>query len=79
MNETALLDAKGLFCPAPIYLTAKKIKEMEQGQVLKVISDDPGILQDMPAWCKASRNELVGFEEKNGTYLFLVRKAKDQE
>ena len=79
MMNKELLNTKGLFCPAPIYLTAKKIKEMEQGQVLKVLSDDPGILQDMPAWCKASGNELMGFEQENGTYLFLVRKAKDQE
>lgn len=75
---TELLDTKGLFCPAPIYLTAKRIKEMEQDKTLTVLSDDPGILQDMPAWCKASGNELVGFEEKNGTYTFFIRKTKDE-
>ena len=74
---TELLDAKGLFCPAPIYLTAKRIKEMEQDKTLTVLSDDPGILQDMPAWCKASGNELLRFEEKNGAYTFFIRKTKD--
>ena len=30
--------------------TAKKIKELQSGQVLEVISTDEGIKSDMPAW-----------------------------
>lgn len=58
------LDTIGLFCPMPIILTAKKIKELTAGQVLEVISDDEGIKKDMPAWCRSTGHELVGLEEQ---------------
>ncbi|MBX3300957.1 MAG: sulfurtransferase TusA family protein [Nitrospira sp.] len=72
------LDALGLFCPMPIILTAKKIKELAVGQVLEVISDDEGIKKDMPAWCQTTEHELVGFEEEliasKQAYKAFVRK-----
>jgi hypothetical protein len=37
------LDTLGYFCPMPIILTSKKIKELTMGQVLEVVSDDEGI------------------------------------
>lgn len=41
------LDTLGYFCPMPIILTSKKIKELTMGQVLEVVSDDEGIKKDM--------------------------------
>ena len=38
------LDTLGLYCPIPIIKTAEAIGEMEPGQVLEVLSDDPGII-----------------------------------
>lgn len=37
------LDTLGYFCPMPIIMTLKKIKELTVGQVLEVVSDDEGI------------------------------------
>ena len=37
------LDTLGYFCPMPIIMTLKKIKELALGQVLEVVSDDEGI------------------------------------
>ena len=34
------LDTLRYFCPMPIILTSKKIKELTMGQVLQVVSDD---------------------------------------
>jgi TusA-related sulfurtransferase len=49
------LDTLGYFCPMPIIMTLKKIKELKLGQVLEVVSDDEGIKKDMPATQPASR------------------------
>ena len=46
------LDTLGYFCPMPIIMTSKKIKELVVGQILEVASDDEGIKKDMPAWCQ---------------------------
>ncbi len=76
MEADATLDCIGLYCPMPIAHTAKKISEMEEGQVLEVLADDEGIKEDMPAWCKITGNECLGIEEVDGEYRTYVRKAR---
>jgi tRNA 2-thiouridine synthesizing protein A len=73
---SAILDTFGLLCPIPIIKTAAKVKQMNIGEVLKVLSDDPGILEDMPAWCKTSGNELMFIEEHGDEYYVFIRKLK---
>lgn len=75
MKADDTLDCIGLYCPMPIYNTAKKLEELKPGQVLEVLADDEGIKEDMPAWCKTTGNELVGLEEEEGQYKAYVRKA----
>lgn len=73
------LDTLGYFCPMPIILTSKKIKELTPGQVLAVVSDDEGIKKDMPAWCDTTGHHLVGMEEEilcnKQAYKVFVKKA----
>lgn len=76
MKADAILDTLGLYCPMPIVKTAKKIKDLKIGQVLKVISDDEGIKEDMPAWCRRTGNEFLRIEEGEGEYRVYVRKLK---
>ncbi|MDO8491469.1 MAG: sulfurtransferase TusA family protein [Dehalococcoidia bacterium] len=74
MKADATVDCVGLYCPMPIAQTALEMKQLKQGQVLEVLSDDEGIKEDMPAWCKATGNELLSMEEKNGQYKAYIRK-----
>ncbi len=66
MQADITLDTLGYFCPMPIILTSKRIKELAPGQVLEVISDDEGIKKDMPAWCETTGHAMVGMEEEPG-------------
>ncbi len=68
------LDTLGLFCPLPVILTSKKIKEMMVGKVLLVLCDDVGIKKDMPVWCKNSGNVLMGMIEEKGIFKCYVQK-----
>ena len=70
----ATLDTVGMLCPIPIYLTSKKIKELKTGEVLEVLSDDEGILTDIPSWCKATGNEIINSTHSKGVYCFYIRK-----
>jgi tRNA 2-thiouridine synthesizing protein A len=76
MKADVTLDCLGLYCPMPIYETSKKIKELEIGQVLEVVADDPGIKGDMPAWCKSTGQEFLGIEEDSGEYRTYVKRVK---
>jgi TusA-related sulfurtransferase len=77
MKADRTLDCVGLYCPMPIVKTAQEVKRMKVGDVLEVIADDKGIKQDMPAWCKTTGNECLGFEEKGGEIKVYVKKAKE--
>ena len=74
------LDTLGMFCPMPIIMTSKRFKQLEVGKVLKVLSDDEGIKQDMPAWCETTGQEFLGLEEEDdGTrqiFKTFVKKIK---
>ena len=70
------LDLKGLLCPMPIVKIAKAIKEIEVGQVIEADASDPGVMADIPAWCKSTGNELVKMEKVEKIIKFWVRKVK---
>src|SRR2546423_72822 len=73
LEATEVLDTYGLLCPMPIIKTAARIKKMKKGEVLKVLSDDPGIKEDMPAWCVTSGNELLRIDEVGEEFYAYVR------
>jgi len=76
MKANASLDCFGLLCPMPIIETSKRLKELEVGQVLEVISTDPGIKEDMPAWCRLTGQEFLGLEEEGEIIRVYIRKIK---
>lgn len=75
-DKPEVLDTLGLLCPLPIIKTAQKLKTVEIGAELIVLSDDAGIVEDMPAWCKSSGNELVSLLREGRVYRTTVRRLR---
>ncbi len=75
VEKDETLDCLGLLCPAPIVKLSKKVKKMESGKILELIADDEGALEDVPAWCRKTGNELVESKTENGVYKFYVKKT----
>ncbi len=74
MNVDKELDARGLNCPLPILKTKKSLADMTPGQVLKVVSTDPGSIKDMQAFANQTGNVLVSSSTEKGEYVFLMQK-----
>jgi tRNA 2-thiouridine synthesizing protein A len=55
---------------------SKAIKQMEIGQVLKLVATDPGSMPDMEAWSKQTGHELLSAFEEEKVFTFFVRKTK---
>jgi tRNA 2-thiouridine synthesizing protein A len=53
------LDCLGLKCPLPVVQLARRIMEIEPGQVIEVLADDPAAAPDIAAWCRMRDQELV--------------------
>ena len=76
MKADTTLDCYGLLCPMPIIQAAKMMKTMKTGDVLEVLSTDPGIREDMPAWCRTTGQEFLGVEEDAEVIKVYVRKVR---
>jgi len=70
------VNACGVPCPGPIMKLAKKIRVMDDGQVLKITASDVGFSKDVPSWCKKTGNELIALTMGDGKYMALIRKGK---
>ncbi len=74
MNFDKELDAKGLNCPLPILRAKKSLGEMSSGQVLRVLSTDPGSVKDFAAFAKQTGNELLSSAEKGKEFEFYIKR-----
>ena len=70
------LDCSGMACPMPIIKTKKAIDALQIGQVLKMISTDPGSVSDIDAWTQKTGHELVGKEQSGSSYTFFIKRTK---
>ncbi len=69
------LDMTGFFCPEPVVQTNSEIEEIDVGEVLEMLADDPSARSDMESWSKRTGHELVAVEEKDGVLRFLIRRT----
>jgi tRNA 2-thiouridine synthesizing protein A len=53
------LDARRLLCPLPVIRTQNAMKALAPGDVLVVTATDPGVLQDIPAWCRINGHRVT--------------------
>jgi tRNA 2-thiouridine synthesizing protein A len=74
MNFDKELDARGLNCPLPILRAKKALAEVTSGQVLKILSTDPGSVKDFAAFAKQTGNELLSTAEAGGELTFFMKK-----
>ena len=70
------LNCCGLLCPVPVIETTKAIKQMEVGQVLKMVATDPGSMPDMRAWSRQTGHEMLSATEENKIFTFYFRRTK---
>ena len=71
------LDARGLYCPEPVMLLHNKIRDIEAGQILKLVATDPSTTRDVPKFCLYLGHELLAQEQHGQLYQYLVKKKQD--
>jgi len=69
MSEYSL-DARRLLCPLPVIRTQDKVKQLQQGDVLSVTCTDPGVMQDIPAWCRINGHKVL--KTQSGEYEYII-------
>ena len=76
MSPALELDCRGQVCPMPVIELARRITDVEVGEVVAVVADDPAARHDVPAWCRMREQEYVGEDTADdGVPRFLVRRV----
>lgn len=76
MNWDAELDATGLLCPLPVLKLRKRLEGIEHGQVIRLITDDPAALVDVPHFCAEQGHHILTQQEDTfPRQIWLIQRA----
>ena len=68
------IDTRGLNCPLPILKAKKSLNEMTSGQLLRVVSTDPGSIRDFQAFARQTGNELMEQETVGTDFIHVLKR-----
>jgi TusA-related sulfurtransferase len=70
------LDLTGLLCPIPVVKMAQAIKTVPVAGIIEATATDPGVMADIPAWCRSTGQTLVSMERQDKLITFVVQRVK---
>jgi tRNA 2-thiouridine synthesizing protein A len=74
MEHSKEIDTRGLNCPLPILKAKKALADMVTGELLRVVSTDPGSTRDFQAFARQTGNELVEQTTQGADFVHLLRR-----
>lgn len=72
------LDARRLLCPMPVIRTQNRVEELAPGDTLEVTCTDPGVVNDIPAWCRINGHKVLQTREQDGEIILLIEVGNSQ-
>ncbi len=69
------LDARGLICPLPVLRARKALIPLKEGTLLRVLTDDPMALIDLPHFCAEAGHTHLGATETGTWQVHLIRRG----
>jgi tRNA 2-thiouridine synthesizing protein A len=76
LKPARVLDCKGLPCPMPIVKTSQEIPKIAVGEVLEVLTTDPGSIADFPAWARTMGHAVLEIKQEPGLIRIFIKRQK---
>lgn len=70
------LDCLGLYCPEPVFKTRLALDEMETGETLEVLADDPAAESDIRSLVKHLGQEILSSNKEGDAVRIIIKKIK---
>ena len=77
MSEYTLC-ARRLLCPIPVIRTQNQVRDLATGDRLRVFATDPGVLKDIPAWCRINGHHVLEIIEAVGEIQVLIEVGEQE-
>jgi len=74
MDVQKEVDTRGLNCPLPILKAKKALAELQAGELLKVLSTDPGSVRDFQAFARQTGHELLEQQTVGDEFIHYLRR-----
>lgn len=75
-KANVILDIRGVLCPGPIIEAKKLLNGMNPGEILKLVSNCPGIRSDIVGWASMTDIKIIDtVEVAAGEYEFFLQKG----
>ena len=77
-SEPITVDARGHRCPVPTLRLRKALEQAAEGQVVRLLADDPLAKIDVPHFVRAEGFRLVSSGQDGATLVFEVARAPER-
>lgn len=67
------VNARRLLCPMPVIRTQDAIAGYIPGDEVHVFGTDPGIKQDIPAWCRVNGHSIIGMIDHDDDIEIIIK------
>lgn len=67
------LDTRRLLCPLPVIRCQDRVKTLGPGEILEVVATDPGVLNDIPAWCRINGHQVLETRKADGEVVVRIQ------
>jgi NADPH-dependent 2,4-dienoyl-CoA reductase/sulfur reductase-like enzyme/peroxiredoxin family protein/TusA-related sulfurtransferase/rhodanese-related sulfurtransferase len=74
-KDLKILDCTGLQCPGPIMKVNEAIKNMEDGEILRVSATDMGFARDVESWAGRTGNTFISAERSGKENVVTLQKG----
>lgn len=69
------VDACGLQCPGPVIKLYEAMKQAHDGDIINIISTDPGFFADAASWCARTKNTYIKGEKTEKGFSVSIKKG----
>jgi tRNA 2-thiouridine synthesizing protein A len=72
MTRRETIDCQRLLCSMPVIWVQDQVAQLSGGDQLTAICSDPGVPEDIPAWCRINCHAVVSAVKREGELLVTV-------
>ncbi len=66
------LDARRLLCPMPVIRVQDEVGKLAPGDELEVTCTDPGVVNDVPAWCRLNGHRVLDIAHNENNEIVIT-------
>jgi tRNA 2-thiouridine synthesizing protein A len=75
-NIARELDVRGYNCPIPLMRAKKALAAMQPGEMLKILTTDPGAEIDFKVFSEASGNPILSLDDSAPVLTIIIEKQR---